>query len=109
MTNSGPRFRSILFEPPAAGAGADVRQEPDFFTDLNLDQVLESMTAGRKHHLLAGLGLPVPGWSARLFLPDRIYTHFEREENIKTLRASSRTNSSACTRSWSGRRAGACW
>jgi hypothetical protein len=44
------RFLSVLFEQPSTAADVDGRQEPDFFADLNLDQVLESMTAGREQY-----------------------------------------------------------
>lgn len=45
-------FRSILFDQSDIGRDVDKQKEPEFFGDLNLDQIVVSMTAGREEYNL---------------------------------------------------------
>jgi DNA mismatch repair protein MutS len=45
-------FRSILFDQSEKSTVVDGREEPEFFTDLNLDQIVASITAGREEYNL---------------------------------------------------------
>ena len=45
-------FRSILFDESALSTVIDGREMPEFFTDLNLDQIIASVTAGRDEYNL---------------------------------------------------------
>ena len=51
MPNS-PRFYSILFESPADRIGDDTLQAPEFFADLNCDQIVDAITTGRDEYNL---------------------------------------------------------
>ncbi len=42
-------------------------------------------TVGQAHYL-ASLGCPIPGKKAQIYLPDKILTHFEKQEDIRSLR-----------------------
>jgi len=46
------RFYSILFENPADRVSDDHLRPPAFFTDLNCDQILDAITAGREEYNL---------------------------------------------------------
>ncbi|MEU9244451.1 hypothetical protein [Streptomyces sp. NPDC048385] len=46
-------FLSVLFTDPAEQAAAAAQDEPAYFTDLNLDQAVESLTGGREEYELA--------------------------------------------------------
>lgn len=43
-------------------------------------------TLGQLHHL-GGIGYPIPGSAAKLFLFDQIFTQFEKEEKVENLRS----------------------
>lgn len=65
MTLSMP-FHSVLYERPDALHPAQEPQAPDFFHDLQLDQVVAAITAGRQEYDLA------PFFQARLHDLDAI-------------------------------------
>lgn len=47
-----PAFRSILFSEPEIATNIDVLEVPEFFSDLNLDQIVDAITTGREAYNL---------------------------------------------------------
>ena len=46
------RFRSILFDESEFCAATKGGEAPEYFSDLNLDQIVESITSGRDEYKL---------------------------------------------------------
>ena len=46
------QFHSILFRRPADHIGDDALGAPEFFADLNCDQIVDAMTAGKDEYNL---------------------------------------------------------
>ena len=47
-----PLFYSILFARPEDRIGVDALQAPEFFADLNCDQIVDAITAGKDDYNL---------------------------------------------------------
>ncbi len=45
-------FGSILYDSQEADGGVEGHEPPDFFPDLNLDQIVDTITAGREEYHL---------------------------------------------------------
>lgn len=43
-------FRSVLYEETENSAIYETAEEPEFFNDLNLDQIVDAITAGKQEY-----------------------------------------------------------
>jgi hypothetical protein len=68
--NHAPPFYGVLFERPE-DSGEPIASEPAFFSDINLDQVLELIVAGREEYGIKQF------FYRRLAKPDEVYYRHE--------------------------------
>jgi DNA mismatch repair protein MutS len=80
-------FHSILFESPACESPRAEVDEPDFFGDLNLDQVVADVTRGYdEYHLVPFFRTELPCESAVVYRHD-VFRDLERNEIANGIQA----------------------
>lgn len=73
-------FRSILFDRPEQREGVDQLEEPRFFRDLNLDQVLESIAATRPDYNLKPFFYMLPQNLETVRYRQEVFRDLERKD-----------------------------
>ncbi len=85
-TNEILRFYSILFETPLASPG-DSLNEPSFFGDLNLDQIVSAITAGRDEYNLKPLFYHSLGNLNSILFRQAVFKDLENKRLFKSIKA----------------------
>jgi DNA mismatch repair protein MutS len=80
-------FHSLLFERSSGSVGAGAPEEPLFFADLNLDQVLASMIAGREEYGLKPFFYAPLRDAATVAYRQEILRDLEKDEVAEAVRA----------------------
>ena len=80
-------FRSILFDQHEINTVVDGREEPEFFTDLNLDQIVASITAGRDEYNLKPFFYTALGHVETIHYRHDVFRDLERQTLLDSIRS----------------------
>jgi len=87
MNNGSAPFRSILFDRPIAAEDVGREPQPEFFRDLNLDQIVDAITAGRdEYNLKPYFFSPLAKVSTVIYRYD-IFREFENNALLEMVRS----------------------
>lgn len=80
-------FRSLLFGSAGADPGLDERQEPEFFSDLNLDQLVAAVVARKQPYELSPFFYAPLGDLDRIRFRQEVFIDLERPEVLELANA----------------------
>ena len=84
-TAGSARFRSILFDAPHGVPSWEATEAPEFFRDLNLDQIVDAITKGRDEYNLKPLFYTRPRDVSTIAYRHEIMRDLESEPLLKSI------------------------